>query len=89
METKEIKSGIAGTVGYLTEIELTEPDSMLIFQLPRPTNMLSEAYVKGAMNSLTGCLPEGRKALVIGGDVNIYELAGADAVVLKLKGILL
>lgn len=89
MTTKEVKSGLAGTVGYLTEVELTEPDSMLVFQLPRPTNMLSDVYVKGAMESLKGCLPKGRKALVIGGDVNIYELTGSDAVVLKLKGILL
>lgn len=89
MATKEIKSGFAGTTGYLTEIELTEPDSLLVFQLPRPTNMLGDVYVDSAMKSLREYLPEGRKALVIGGDVNIYELTGSDAVVLKLKGILL
>lgn len=60
METKEVKSGLAGTVGYLTEVTLSEPDSILVFQLPRPTNMLSEVYVTGAMKSLKECLPEGR-----------------------------
>ena len=89
MTAKEVKSGLAGTVGYLEEIKLSEPDSLLVFQLPRPTNMLSDVYVSGAMKSLRECLPEGRKALVIGGDVNIYELTGSDAVVLKLKGILI
>jgi hypothetical protein len=33
-------------------------------------------------------LPEGRSALVIGCDVNVYELAEADAIILKLKGLI-
>ena len=50
--------------------------------------MLSNQYVNAAMNSVKSVLPEGKTAVVIGGDVNIYELAGPDAVSLKLSGII-
>ncbi len=85
---REIKSPTAGLVGYLHEVECTSNDSILIFQLPRSTQMLSDSYVQGAMASVKKMLPEGRSALIIGADVNIYEIAGADALVLKLKGLL-
>lgn len=85
---KEIKSGLAGTVGYLHEIELA-PDTVLIFQLPRETKMLSDVYLEGALKAVRSSIPEGRQAIVIGSDINIYELAGEDAVALKLRGILL
>ena len=73
-------------VGELIPIEIRNT-SVLVFQLPRQTNMLSDVYVRGAMNAVKNVLPDGTKALVIGSDVNIYELAGDAAVVLKLKGI--
>jgi len=84
----EIVSPTQGIVGYLHEVECKESDSVLIFQLPRVTKMLSDTYVQGAMDSVKKSLPEGRSALVIGCDVNVYELAGADAIILKLKGLI-
>lgn len=84
----EIKNSTTGVAGYLEEVQFDEKDSILIFQLPRPTNMLSEVYVEGALRVLKECLPEGRQAMVIGADVNVYELAGADAVMLKLRGLI-
>lgn len=84
----EIKSPTQGLVGYMHEFKCTDADSILIFQLPRETNMLSDTYVQGALAVAKLCLPEGRQAMVIGADVNIYELAGQDAVALKLKGFL-
>jgi len=84
----EIKSPTQGLIGYLHEVECNEPDSVLIFQLPRPTNMLSDVYVKGAMDSVKQFLPQGKSALVVGADINVYELAGADAIILKLKGLI-
>ena len=84
----EITSPTRGIVGYLHEFECNEPNSILIFQLPRATNMLSEVYLKGAMESVRQSLPPGRNAMVIGCDVNVYELAEADALILKLKGLI-
>lgn len=87
MSSTEIVSPTQGHIGSMHEIQCKDSDSILIFQLPRPTNMLSDVYVEGALKVAKQCLPKGRVAMVIGSDVNIYELAGADAVALKLKGI--
>lgn len=84
----EIKSPTRGIIGYLHEVECNEPNSILIFQLPRSTAQINESYVKGAMDLIKKSLPEGRTALIIGCDVNVYELAEADAIILKLKGII-
>lgn len=40
------------------------------------------------MDAVKTTLPQGRNALIIGADVNVYELCGADAIVLKLKGLI-
>jgi hypothetical protein len=85
---QEIKSPTRGIVGYLHEVECNEPRSILIFQLPRKTSMINSDYARGAMDALKGSLPEGRTALVIGCDVNIYELAEAESIILKLKGLI-
>jgi hypothetical protein len=87
MPVTEIKNPISGLVGYYHEIEY-DKDSLLVFQLPRATNMLNSQYVEGALKSLREVLPDGKKAIVIGADVNIYEIAGQDATVLILKGII-
>jgi hypothetical protein len=84
----EVVSPTRGIVGYLHEVECNEPRSILIFQLPRDTKFLSDTYVKGAMDSVRKSLPDGRTALVIGCDVNVYELAEADSIILKLKGLI-
>ena len=84
----EIKSPTIGTIGYLHEVDTLDPSSVLIFQLPRQTNMLNTEYIKNAMDAVKTTLPQGRNALIIGADVNVYELCGADAIVLKLKGLI-
>jgi hypothetical protein len=84
----EIRSPTEGLVGFLHEVECETSDSVLIFQLPRETKMLSDSYVQGALETLSKMLPKGKKALVLGADVNVYELAGADAIILRLKGII-
>ena len=84
---KTITKPSEGIIGYLHELSVSQ-DSVFVFQLPRKTDMLSDIYVQGALKSVKEFLPEGSKALVIGADVNIYTIAGADAVVLKLKGLI-
>ncbi len=74
-------------IGYLHEVEYNK-DSILVFQLPRQTTQLNEDYVKGALRSLREILPDGKKAIVIGADVNIYEIAGPEATMLVLKGLI-
>ena len=87
-KTTRIESPTQGLVGFMHEIKCMSTDSILIFQLPRETRMLSDIYVEGALKIAREMLPPGRKAMVIGADVNIYEIVGEDAVALKLKGIL-
>jgi len=86
-KVKVIGNQLMGIQGYLHEVEV-KPDTILVFQLPRATNQLSDKYVEGAMRAIRDVMPEGKKAIVIGCDVNIYELPGMDAAVLILKGII-
>jgi hypothetical protein len=88
VSSSEVISPTRGLVGHLHEIEFTEPTSILIFQLPRKTEQINSEYAKAALDALRPALPEGRKAVVIGCDVNVYEMAGPDAVTLKLKGLI-
>ncbi len=88
MPVSEVTSPTRGIVGWLHEVECTTNDSVLIFQLPRTTQQLSNIYVDAAKESIAKMLPPGRSALIIGCDVNIYEIASADFVALKLKGLL-
>jgi hypothetical protein len=78
-----------GLVGYLHQIDFSNPDSILVIQLPRETRMISNSYIEGVMKSIRELLPEvQKKIIIIGADINIYELAGEDALALKLKGFL-
>ena len=77
----------SGITGFLHEINLN-PDSILIFQLPRTTDQLSSIYIEGSLKSIKEILPAGKKAMVVGCDVNVYELPGMDASVLILKGLI-
>lgn len=86
MITTKVESPTQGLVGYMHGIEL-QKDTVIIFQLPRKTQNLTTAYIDNAMEMAKACLPAGRTALVIGSDVNLYEVAGADISILKLKGI--
>ena len=88
MSMIEIKSPTQGIVGWLHEIEQASNDSVLVFQLPRATHLINEAYIESARKALKGVLQSSKCTLIIGCDVNIYEIAGADAVILKLKGII-
>jgi hypothetical protein len=87
MPISKITNEVKGITGFLHDIE-TKNDSVLIFQLPRETRMLSDIYVQQAKEALAGSLPAGRHALLIGCDVNIYEITGADAVAILLKGLI-
>jgi hypothetical protein len=82
-----ISNPIQGIVGYLHEMEY-DKDSILVFQLPRTTEMLNETYITRAVNSLREILPDGKKAIVVGCDVNVYQIAGIEATALILKGII-
>jgi len=84
----ELRNSTQGLLGYLYEIPQSDPDSLLVFQLPRATNQLSQGYIEGVVGAAKKMLPEGKRVMFIGCDVNIYEIAGQDAVVLKLKGII-
>jgi len=84
---REVRDPVQGLLGYMHEVEI-EKDSVLVFQLPRETRMISETYIQGVLGKVKEFLPEGRTPLVIGADVNIYEIAGEDATALKLKGLL-
>ena len=87
MDSIEVKGPMAGTYGHIKEIEL-KPDTILIIQLPRATNMLSSTYIAGAMRAIREVMPSDRKVLIVGNDVNIYEMAGPEALNLILKGVL-
>lgn len=78
----------AGYLGTIHEHKFESPDSLLVMQLPRETRMLSDQYVKAAIEQARKAIGTDRNILVIGCDVNIYELSGADATALKLKGLI-
>jgi hypothetical protein len=87
MSITQISSSTQGIIGYLHDLQI-DKDSVLVFQLPRETRMISNSYIEGVMGKVKESLPPGRVALVIGADVNIYEIAGPDATSLILKGLL-
>lgn len=76
-----------GVIGTVHKIDISKGE-VLIFQLPRPTRLLSRVYVDGASAAIKDWLPDGSQALVIGSDVDVYALCGEDAITLKLKGII-
>ena len=83
----QINDNLNQYVGRMVDVNI-KPGNILVVQLPRPTNMLSDSYVEGAMRSVRAALHSDQVALLIGSDVSLYELAGEAAVELKLKGIL-
>ena len=83
----QIKDNLKQYVGRMVDVNI-KPGNILVVQLPRPTNMLSDSYVEGALRSVRAALQTDQVALLIGSDVSLYELAGEAAVELKLKGIL-
>ena len=85
-KVKAVGNQDEGVLGHLHEFEI-KPQTVMVFQLPFPTNELTQKYKDNAVEALKFVLPEGYKALVIANDVNIYEIPGMDAAVLLLKGI--
>lgn len=77
------------TVGYLGALHefSTNENSVLIFQMPRETKMLSNGYLETLTRHVKGLYPD-KKIIFMGNDVDVYELAGPDAVLLRLKGLL-
>ncbi len=84
---KEIVSPTRGIIGWMHEVECQANDSVLIFQLPRTTQQISNSYLDDAKDTVSRLLPPGRNAMIIGCDVNIFEIAGPDMLILKLKGL--
>ena len=82
-----VKDPVYGYVGELHTLDV-EKDNVLIFQLPRRTDMLSEVYLAGCIDALKKMNPDIRNIIVVGADVDVYELCGKEAVLLKLKGII-
>jgi len=72
----------------INEIKFSDPDSILVIQVPRETNQLSSSYISGICKDMEGALPPGRKAYVIGSDVNLFEIRGIDVLALKLRGLI-
>lgn len=85
MNSIQIVNPVSGYAGMLSEVELN-PSAVLVFQLPRRTDAMSEAYVNETKKFLSKILPEGKTALLIGSDINIYEVLSEEVVFLKLKG---
>lgn len=84
----DIVSPTAGHIGTLHEHVFESPESLLVMQLPRETRMLSDLYVKAALEQARKTVGPNRNILIIGCDVNIYEISGADATAMKLKGLI-
>jgi hypothetical protein len=76
-----------GNVGELHSIDVKE-GNVLVFVVPRATRHMNESYRDEGKRALDVVLPDGVQALMIGADVDIYELCGEDALALKLKGLL-
>lgn len=76
-----------GEIGKLHTLEVAT-DSVLIFQVNRHTKDINGQYLESAKEALRTILPEDKLAVIIGIDVNVYELAGKDAITLKLKGLI-
>lgn len=83
----KVISPAQGQLGTMHEIKFEAPDSMLVLQVARETRMLSDSYVNTAMEAAKKVVGD-RPILVIGCDVNLYELTGADATALKLRGLI-
>ncbi len=83
---KEIrKSG--SLAGYLHEIDIGDPTKVLIFQVPRTTVQISEAYRNESLRIIQECMPVSQSVLIVGCDVNVYEAFSLDVAALKLKGL--
>lgn len=78
---------LRGETGVLHEISVKE-GNVLVFVLPRQTRYINESYRDEGKRALDVVLPTGVQALMIGADVDIYELCGEEALSLKLKGLL-
>ena len=89
MDKFELRDPVNGLVGYLHQIDMSNPDNVLVIQLPRETRMLSNSYMGGVMESIKKLLPGiQQRVIIVGADINLYELAGEEALALKLKGFL-
>jgi hypothetical protein len=84
----EIKTPTQGIIGYLHEIDFSEKNSILVFQLPRTSDQINRPYIESARKVLSEVVPEGHEFVFIGCDVNVYEIAEAESVILKLKGLI-
>ncbi len=84
-ETIQFEVAGKGFVGNVVKLAVSS-DDVLVFQVPRTSNMMSPGYLEDCKRDLSKALPPGVTALVIGSDVSIYSIAGEDAVMLRLQG---
>ena len=83
----KVTSTISGLVGELHEIKVQE-GNVLVFVMPRATRLMNGSYKDEGKRALEEILPNGTNALIMGADVDIYELCGEEALSLKLKGLI-
>ena len=79
---------IGNLSGYLHEIEIDDPSKILVFQVPRKTDQMSEAYRDESIKIIQDCLKTSQPVLVVGCDINIFEVFSTDVSALKLKGLI-
>jgi ABC-type lipoprotein export system ATPase subunit len=73
--------------GQIATISELGVDKFAIIQLQCPTRSISQAR----LNEVTGALKQlnshlGDRVIIVGHDVNVYELTGEQAVMLRLEG---
>jgi len=86
MAGTEVKTGAQGTIGFMHNIDV-EKDSVIVFQAARRTQDMSNSYIDSLKETVHRLYPN-NLVLIIGCDMNIYELAGPEALTLKLKGLI-
>ena len=76
-----------GVIGNVKEYKPDE-DSVLIVQLPRTTDQLSETYISHMRDRMRLYIPESVGIIFVGADVEMAEIAAEEATGLRLAGII-
>lgn len=61
-------------------------DSVIILQMTVPFGSMSQRRMEEVRESAEKVIGLGRKVMLVSADVNVYEIYGEDAVVLRLQG---
>lgn len=76
-----------GIIGNIKEYTPSE-DMVLMVQLPRTTDQLSDVYLENIRNRMRKYIPENTGIIFIGSDVQMAEVFSMDITAMKLQGIL-